>query len=211
MVSGGGSCQRCGAGTYSPTAASTTCLDCPSGMVASSSGRSSCESCGAGARAVLATPCDTCPDNFFVSDDGLRCEECPTTGVTCTQGLLTVNTGYWAPSLVQSAGSTSASNITSDTRLYKCPIDDACQSDTQNVTCESPRTGTLCALCEDGYVLVLNECQLCGSTTLSWLLLLVAVIVLVVVVSVMVWRAMAVSMKTCVRRDGLVLLWLLLC
>ena len=84
--------------------------------MAETSGLSSCTRCGAGARAVLHTTCDVCPDNHFVTADALACEPCPKQGVTCRQGLLTINQGWWAPSLSRGGGS--VVNITSDTEMY---------------------------------------------------------------------------------------------
>lgn len=64
---------------------------------------------------MLYTTCDVCPDNHFATSDALACEACPPQGATCRQGLLTIDQGWWAPSLSRGGGS--AANITSETEM----------------------------------------------------------------------------------------------
>lgn len=79
---------------------------------------------------------------------------------------------------------------------YQCPNADACVADDSGaIECTNHRTGPLCALCEDGWVMVGEECSECGNKALDWMVLVLAVTVLVCSVAFMVYRAMR-SAKT---------------
>ena len=77
------------------------------------------------------------------------------------------------------------------TTRYQCPSTSACAADDSGaIECTGKRTGPLCALCEEGWVMVGEDCQECGNKALDWMLLVLALCVLIGSVAFMVYRAM---------------------
>lgn len=151
------------------------------------------------------------PDGFFVSNDGLDCVKCPTVGVTCRSGVISVDEGWWSPALAQANAvsgnsslvtTTSASArslaryVSSNTTFYACPIEGACRAGADGaIECTNHRAGPLCALCEDSYVLVNEDCVQCGSASVNWAMLITAMLVLVIGITIVVRNAMMMAHK----------------
>jgi len=164
-------CTPCPAGEYAPFTGLAVCTPCAAGKFSVATGSGVCDDCpGDESSAEGSSKCDRCNAGFFYSGAG-RCEKEPE-GVKCGQGectleLLQLSPGYW--------------RIASDSaEVYACPLPEACAgglgdagttrrtllSDFGDGYCAEGYTGTLCALCADGYLLD-DETQTCETSVCS--------------------------------------------
>lgn len=86
LVSAGGVCYDCLAGTYKPSIgcqhcdnSTRDCIPCPAGSYSSALGRTAaCDACLGGSFAgVGASACGLCSDGFFALDGSSACTACP--------------------------------------------------------------------------------------------------------------------------------------
>lgn len=201
------SCVACPAGTepqagvcepcVSAVAASngTMCQDCPAGTVPDPEAPATCIFCGLGAvRDKASTRCTQCPAQHYAAPGHAQCVPCPHQGVQCTDGVLVVLPGWWAPELADStnveSGSTGGVLVNSATQFYECAVG-ACEvtGNSSATKCAVGHTGTLCAVCEDDYYPHAQSCRSCGSHSLNLALVVIGIIVGIAGASFTVWRS----------------------
>lgn len=107
--------------------------------------------------------CALCPEGHY-SDRGLEdCTECPSVGVECVEGGLSILPNYWVPPDVNG-------DIENSTVLYKCYNNEACTTNqtARTVQCSEGYTGVLCGVCAEGYAMQARSCTECWPDVLSW-------------------------------------------
>ena len=179
---------RFSVGGDGPTTRNTTQL-CRAGTFAQA-GWSACLPCGAGeVSGAGSVQCDVCPDGTFASGLGTECLPCIGTGATCNQGVLTLLPGFWSSALVSVDTGKPKLNLSAvalGATFYECPPNACVVDDDSRLQCAAHRAGPLCALCEGDYVLSGDQCEECGSTAASWVLLIVCCAFLVLGVVVVI-------------------------
>jgi hypothetical protein len=143
----------------SPYAFQVAMSGCPTGMAPSGV---TCAECRAG--------------TFSLGGAGASCIGCPSAGVQCNSGILTLLPRYYQPP------SQAHSSIGPNTELHPCYNAEACTLNASSFAygCSTGYTGPLCSVCdqEDGYARFGSACSVCWSPYLSGLF--IAIIILVV-------------------------------
>lgn len=165
-------CTLCTPGWASHNGSS--CAPCQPGFVQSQRGASGCLRCPAGRTSRLAsTECGVCPPGFFAAPAADACIACPADGVTCTQGIASIQEGWWLP---PAAGSEHGAGgparlqaiLTPRTKLYPCTPPDACEvTNGSHVECARGRQGPVCRICDDGLERSATSCVACPERWVS--------------------------------------------
>ena len=105
--------------------------------------------------------CVSCEDNAFVVKEENACRNCPRIGpsteATCSRGKLIMRSGFFSSAVARNGtpmlpgGHTS---VDGTTIFAKCPCEECCHvsnSYTGEVECRRGTTGTLCAVCKNGF------------------------------------------------------------
>lgn len=193
-------CEPCEPGSYSPTlehaGSGERCLPCGKPTVAPRDGAAACEECPAGTvpsdNRITCTPCED--GSFRVLGDE-ECSPCPTQGVTCAGGKISVEPGYWQDG---------------EGQVVPCIRADACvlaphvtNSNGSLATiagswvCAAGHTGALCASCSEGYASTGTggECNACWSMGAAFTVTGLYIVVVVAVVSTLVIRRLRMSAR----------------
>lgn len=187
-------CTICSAGEFANLTGTSVCSSCAAGRYQEEEGKSACLNCQpgfySGSRSAQCTQCDkdtvapftsmtsclACPENGQAAEDFTKCvcaigyyansteedekvycEVCPVGAVCDTPGVtwetLETEEGYWRSS-------------DSAFTFYQCAFDAYCTGG-RSSGCADHREGPLCAICEEGYSELGNECKECGSQAKS--------------------------------------------
>jgi len=203
-AAGKSSCILCESGKFAPEHAQSNCLPCDTQVTLDRRNCSSnacprnyqydplrgCTVCPLGSSASSGGACGVCVADFYTPDVGLDCTSCRQAGMTglvCTNGLASIEVGYWAYT-VQVEGSGSASSM--QFRAAMCPPNtcpggplqsaslggNSSSSQQQSVTLASPclpprASSPLCGECADGYVVWGADCARCDGTRIGMIVL----------------------------------------
>lgn len=159
-LSGQNYCQNCSLGYYSSNGLSS-CILCPERTISSELGSASCSACPENANSnSIRTTC-LCEAGYFgytEADLGLsnslvisRCDVCPR-GAICDEAGVTFSnmmteSGFWR-------------QTTDSLQFYSCQLVSHCTGG-RTSECGDHRTGSLCALCEEGYQEFGVNCEEC--------------------------------------------------
>lgn len=170
------------AGTESAGGASpstrTNATVCAAGAI-SGKGWDACRACGPGEKENSHLSCEVCPENTYANSAHTACIPCVKQGAICNQGILTPQPGFWS-SVLSTNGDPVSANGSTAVSFYQCPPDACVLNENNQPECAPGRTGPVCALCQPGRVMAGDECIVCGSAALNWLLLVVCSALLLV-------------------------------
>ena len=164
----GTECAMCQPGTFTATSGALTCPPCPPSTIAPGFAAVACDACpAASSDAAEHTQC-VCGDGYFdaalgASPSSPVCTAC-VDGGECVGGVLLAQEGWWRETPTDAVflkcregyclqESASASAATTGRRLRQ----------TQQGNCADGHSGTLCAVCLDGYTMQGGFCQPCGE------------------------------------------------
>ena len=132
--------------------------------------------------------CVSCnPGYFSYGGNGATCIGCPTRGVTCVSGKLSLLAGYFQPP--QDLGKP----LGPETELHVCYNAEACSlnASSQIYGCSYWYTGPLCGVCDEtvDYARFGKACAKCWPTALSGFILMVFIIILLALAARIALRA----------------------
>ena len=114
---------------------SAACDACPAGFAAEEEGSTACSRCAPGHKAVAGSKCEQCEKDKFVKSDLMSCADCPTKGVTCDGGVISIKEGYWLPPAM--AGSVTAEGDDHLDEFLKIVSDNSASGPAPRVTLHS--------------------------------------------------------------------------
>ena len=166
----GTSCANCAPGTFAASAGATGCPACPPSTFAASFAATACDACPANSRASDDRTVCLCSEGYYDAtrgaSDGPDCVACAEGGA-CVGGELLAQEGYWRE--------TPGDDIFLKCREGYCLPEEAAtaapagrrlqqiNSTQQTSNCADGHSGTLCAICLDGYTMQGGFCQPCGA------------------------------------------------
>jgi hypothetical protein len=140
--------------------------ECPPGRVCQVSSLQARVFIGDEEVVVNVTTESLCAEGEFVYAGG--CVPCPESGAKCTDGLVDLLPEHWYDPehgpLTDFWGKRSKKELPASTNIYRC-AQGSCTLEGGLPSCTKGRTGTLCAVCDDGYYVTDSlECKSCPSS-----------------------------------------------
>ena len=189
-------CVPCEPGTYQSDPGRSVCDPCTPGSVPDET-QTQCVPCEIGnyQPKFAGRECHVCPEGSYSFHTGsAACTACPSSGVECNDGLLTLRQGFWRPPLPIENGS---AILDEDSQLFTCPEASSCVATTLALEdevlysheCAEGYSGPVCGVCSPGYAQFGGVCSLCWSEELNGLAFSGSVLVMITLGVVLISRS----------------------
>ena len=168
----GTACASCAPGTFAASSGATSCAACPPSTVAPLPTATSCTACPANSADAAGNTMCVCASGYYDATrggaDGPECTPC-VDGGACVAGALLAQEGYWRESPTDAIflkcregyclpEEAAAPGAVSGRRLRQSQ---------GSANCAEGHSGTLCAVCLDGYTMQGGFCKACSAGD-SW-------------------------------------------
>ena len=171
-------CLLCASGRFGNASGDTVCIECAPGEHTDNlEGATACLECAAGRHApVSGSPqCFVCANDAFSHAGAEKCFKCPTPGVVCTDGAVTLDSDVWYDYDAAEGG------IDETTLMYLC-LPGRCIATAEaesGFRCKEGHTSLLCSVCEPGWALAGTSCAECIDEW--WAIVMTAILLLAIV------------------------------